>query len=307
MRGEIGEAGKKGHTKQEISKIEAETAVLETRRKGDKSEADAELTNRQTELDMGVQLAQIRARRAAEARDAELQKDVEQKKAETELERLRAKDVVKSKIQRETAQQETDANMYRDMKSADARNYVQKQNTEANYFSEVKNSDGRMYTNKQDAEIGLFKRTKEAEGEYIRNIKDADAAFYARKKEAEGIEAMAKAYTELGSAFGGPQGLLQYLMLKDNVYEKLALANAKAINGLQPKITVWNTGTDGTDSGSPIRNIMQSLPPLLSTIQEQTGITPPSWFAKMPQMPSSEERPHINGFPEKKSLVNGAK
>jgi hypothetical protein len=35
MRGEIGEAAKKGHTKQEISKIDAETAVLETRRKGD--------------------------------------------------------------------------------------------------------------------------------------------------------------------------------------------------------------------------------------------------------------------------------
>lgn len=35
MRGEIGEAAKKGHTKQEISKIDAETAVLETKRKGD--------------------------------------------------------------------------------------------------------------------------------------------------------------------------------------------------------------------------------------------------------------------------------
>ncbi len=34
MRGEVGEAGRKGQTKQEISKIEAETAVLETKRRG---------------------------------------------------------------------------------------------------------------------------------------------------------------------------------------------------------------------------------------------------------------------------------
>lgn len=98
MRGEIGEASKRGLSKQEISKIDAETAVLETKRKSEKASADAELTNRQTELDMGIQMNQIKARRAAEARDAELQKDVETKKAATELERLRAKDLVKSKI-----------------------------------------------------------------------------------------------------------------------------------------------------------------------------------------------------------------
>jgi len=81
MRGEIGEAEKKGRTKQEVSKIEAETAVLDTKRRGDKAQADAELTNRQTELNMGIQLAQIKAKRQAESRDAELQKDVVQKKA----------------------------------------------------------------------------------------------------------------------------------------------------------------------------------------------------------------------------------
>lgn len=313
MRGEIGEASKKGHTKQEISKIEAETAVLETKRKGDKAQADAEFTNRQTELDMGVQLAQIKARRAAEARDAELQKEVEQKKAETELERLRAKDVVRSKIQRETQQQEADANLYRDMKAADARNYVQKQTSEAAYFNEVKSADGRVYANKQDAETGLFKQTKEAEGVYVRQtkeaeaiyfrqIKEADAAYYAKMKEAEGVEAMAKAYKELGEAFGGPQGLLQYMMLKENVYEKLALANAKAINGLAPKITVWNTG-DQPDSTAPIRNLMQSLPPLLSTIHEQTGIAPPTWFAQMPQEEKSP--PKEKAKSNQKALVNG--
>ena len=84
---------------------------------------------------------------------------------------------------------------------------------------------------------------------------------------------MAKAYGDLANVLGGPQGLLQYLMLQNNTYEKLALANAKAINGLQPKLTVWNTGADsGADSSAPIRNLFQSLPPLLSTINEQVSL-----------------------------------
>jgi flotillin len=260
MRGEIGEAEKKGRTRQEVSKIEAETAVLDTRRRGDKAQADAELTNRQTGLNMDIQLAQIKARRQAEAKDAELQKEVEQKKAETELERLRATDVTKSKIARETAQQKADAAFY----------------------TETKNADGRVYSERQNTEAGYYRQTREAEALFTKEIKQADAALYAKQKEAEGITAVAQAYKGMADVMGGPQGLLQYMMLQNNTYEKLALANAKAIQGLQPKITVWNTGggenSAGADPSAPIRNIFQSLPPLLSTIHDQTGMTPPSWM-----------------------------
>lgn len=37
------------------------------------------------------------------------------------------------------------------------------------------------------------------------------------------------------------------------------------------------------DPSAPIRNLFQSLPPLLSTIHDQTGMAPPSWLAQMPQ------------------------
>lgn len=37
------------------------------------------------------------------------------------------------------------------------------------------------------------------------------------------------------------------------------------------------------DPTAPIRNIFQALPPLFSTINEQTGIQPPAWMAQMPQ------------------------
>lgn len=263
MRGEIGESEKKGRTKQEVSKIEAETAVLDTRRRGDKAQADAELTNRQTELDMGIKLAQIKATRQAQAKDAELQKNVEQKKADTELERLRATDVTKAKIARETAEQKADAIYYTDAKKADV-----------TFYSEAKNADAHVYAQRQ-----------EAEAVYALQVKEADADLYARRMEAEGITAVAQAYRGMSEVMGGPQGLMQYLMLQNNTLEKLALANAQAINGLQPKITVWNTGDNSgsgaggaADPAAPIRNIFQALPPLFSTVADQTGIQPPSWL-----------------------------
>ncbi|OAL35964.1 hypothetical protein AYO20_04870 [Fonsecaea nubica] len=285
MRGEIGEAAKRGHTKQEISKIEAETAVLETKRRADKAQADAELTNRQTELDMTIQINQIQARRAAEARDSELQKEVEMKKAATELERLRAKDLVRAQISKETTQQEADAGLYRASKEADAKAYAEK----------------------QDADAQLFKQQRQIQASVERQTKEADAMYHAKMREAEATKAQAEAYRELADAFGGPQGLLQYMMLKENVYEKLALANAKAIQGLQPKITVWNTG-NGDGSGAmeqgiaPIKNIMQSLPPLLTTIQEQTGMTPPNWMVQMPKDINGQLKPEER----RKILSHGA-
>ena len=73
-------------------------------------------------------------------------------------------------------------------------------------------------------------------------MKEAEASFIAKKKEAEGMQEMAKAYGAMADVLGGPQGFLQYMMIQNNTYEKLAKANGQAINGLQPKITVWNTG-----------------------------------------------------------------
>ncbi|EEP75992.1 conserved hypothetical protein [Uncinocarpus reesii 1704] len=263
MRGEIGEAEKRGKTKQEISKIDAETAVLETKRRSEKAQADAQLTNRQTELDMDIRLKKIAAQRQSEMKDAELQKQVETKRAETELERLRATQVTKSKVAKESAQQDADASFY----------------------SETKDADAKLYKNKMEADAQFYRETKAAE-----------AAFVAKKKEAEGMVEMAKAYGEMANAFGGPQGLLQYMMIQNNTYVKLANANAGAIHGMEPKITVWNTGAgDGSqDTTAPIRNIMQSLPPLFSTIHEQTGIAPPNWLV---QMPNQQQQAASNGAP----------
>jgi flotillin len=135
----------------------------------------------------------------------------------------------------------------------------------------------------------------EIEAEAMYNVKDqealakertAEAEFVARQKEAAGLTKMSLAHGALSDVLvGGSSGLMQYMVLRNGTYQQLADANARAIHGLQPKINIWNTGAqDGSaDPIAPIRNLFQCLPPMLSTITDRTGMTAPSWLARMPK------------------------
>lgn len=145
-----------------------------------------------------------------------------------------------------------------------------------------------------------------AEASFLAAAKDAEAQLVRQQKEAAGMSAMAGAYADLSRAFGGPAGLVQYLMIEKGVYTDLAKANAEAVRGLNPKMTIWNTGAQAGGEGSStegqgtgmggvdsIRNMYQMLPPLMSTINEQTGITLPEWqFGKLAGQMSERE---VNG------------
>ncbi len=72
-------------------------------------------------------------------------------------------------------------------------------------------------------------------------------------------------------------------MIENELYPKLADASARAIQGLNPKITIWNTGKDG--SGNKITDLAKTIPPLLTTIEEQTGLSLPDWLLKKNREP----------------------
>jgi flotillin len=221
---------------------------------------------------------------------------------------MRATDLVQATIKKESAQQAAEAKLYSETKDADGLRYKQKQDAEAQLYSETKHAEGTLIKERQDAEAHYYRIAKDAEASLYAEKKSAEAVtaraeatFFAKKKEAEAMTEMAKAYGHMSDVMGGPQGLLQYMMLQDGTYEKLARANAEAIKGLEPKITVWNTGegSSGSNDGTgAIRNIMQALPPLLSTINDQTGISPPAWLAQMGQVLSKGKQ--VNG-----TYVNG--
>jgi len=135
---------------------------------------------------------------------------------------------------------------------------------------------------------------RETEGEAAAVRLEADAALYAKQKEADGIKAVYQAQSEgvqklIDSFAGDKNALVQYLMLDKGLYENLAKANAQAIQGLNPKITVWNTNSGGGSESEPIANIMKALPPMLSTIHNQTGIGKGSQMVELPNVDTKKE------------------
>ncbi|KAI1826865.1 hypothetical protein F4861DRAFT_18891 [Xylaria intraflava] len=255
LRGNVGEADRRGLQERQIAKINADTAVQKTDRDIERATAEANLATQKTNLNRDVEIARIQATRATESRDEDLKKDVEVKRAAAELERLRASDVVKATINRESKQQAADAKAYEI--EAEAKAQFEKANMVAN------------------------------------------ANLQKQLREAEGIMTMAEAYGKLSHAFGGPDNLLRYMMIEKGTYVELAKANAAAVQGMQPKISVWNTGAEGgsgaggsgagQDSAATMRNIYQMLPPLMSTIHDQTGITLPEWqFGRLPSNENNE-------------------
>lgn len=285
LRGDVGESQRKGQQEREIAKINAETAVQKTVRDIERAEAEANLSTRKTALDRDVDIARIEASRATEAKDEDLKRQVAVKRAQAEMERLRAVDVVKAQIERESKQQAADAKAYETAAEAKAQ----------------------YERSKQAADADAYKTQLDAEARSQAAVKNADADLYRKLKEAEGLTAMAGAYAKLSEAFGGPAGLLRYMMIERGTYVELAKANAAAIQGLNPKISVWNTGaaSQGGDAQGnasqmdTMRNIYQMLPPLMTTINDQTGITLPEWkFGRMAEEVSQLER-------EKGNTANG--
>ncbi|CAG8760521.1 2662_t:CDS:2, partial [Ambispora leptoticha] len=99
-----------------------------------------------------------------------------------------------------------------------------------------------------------FEATKaKAEAKLYAAQKEAEAALYQKQKEAEGVlavyNAQAKGIQQLMQGFGNDRSAaLQYIMVERGVYVQLAKENAAAIKGLNPKITVWNTGAEGSST-----------------------------------------------------------
>lgn len=133
--------------------------------------------------------------------------------------------------------------------------------------------------------------------------KAAEAQLFAAKKEAEGMAALAQAkgyylQTLLKQLGGNYSALRDFLMIEKDVFQDIAKSNAQAVKGLQPKISIWTNGKNGGGelenggiSGGALKDVAGlygMLPPLLQTVQEQTGMTPPAWLGSLPAPDNSD-------------------
>jgi flotillin len=163
----------------------------------------------------------------------------------------------------------------------------QKQNLEKMRAEKMTDAQVEFEIINKIAEANKYKLKIEAEGLAEKIKTEAEANLHAKKLEAQGIqiqyEAEAKGIQQLIGSFGNDSSAaLNYLMINKDMYSKLAEQNAKAIQGLAPKINVWNTGNNSNnDPMSTVRDVFRTIPPMLETIKDQTGIKPPNWLAQL--------------------------
>ncbi|KAJ6361307.1 hypothetical protein OIU78_001868 [Salix suchowensis] len=284
MKGEIGSKLRAGRTQQNAAKVDAETKIISTQRQGDGkkeeikvmtevkiyenhreaevAEANADLAKKKAGWSMEAQVAEVEATKAVSLRDAELQIEVERMNALTRTEKLKAELLSKASVQ------EANWELYRKQKAAEAILYEKEREAEAQ---------------KAAADAAFYSRQQVADGE-----------LYAKRKEAEGLVALAQAQgvylrTLLDALGGNYAALRDYLMITGGLYREIAKINSDAVQGLQPKISIWTNGNggvrnDGAGEGNAmeeVAGVYKMLPPLFKTVQEQTGMLPPPWMGSL--------------------------
>ena len=231
-KGDVGEKEKQKDTRIQTAQFESDAVRFENDRNIEMAKSVAQYQIEKATFDRNTRLAQIESQKAAEIRESELQKEVENRNIAQETEKLRSTVYAHAVVEAEAKERAADAERYR---------------TE----------------------------------------RIADGTLYAKQKEAAGIlevfNAQAKGLQNLVGATSNPDIALKYLMIEGHVYQDLASENAKAIQGLQPKISHWVTGGD-TKQGNPIQDLMKNLPPLIDQIHHQTGMLPPNWLMQVPNV-----------------------
>jgi flotillin len=161
----------------------------------------------------------------------------------------------------------------------------------------VQEANAEVYRRQKAAETLLYEQERVAEGrraaaeaEFFARQKEADSQLYAKQKEAEGLLVLAKAQStyldSLLHALGGNYNALRdYLMINGRMYQEIAKINADGIKGLEPKISIWTNGGEGGEGGAmkEVAGVYRMLPPLLKTVQDQTGMLPPAWMGSLPE------------------------
>jgi flotillin len=159
---------------------------------------------------------------------------------------------------------------------------------------QVQDSNASLYNRQKAAEAKLYEQVRaadarkaQAEAQFYEQKLAEDAKLYAKQKEAESLSLVGKAKAEYMSSMlqavgGNYNALRDYLMIDGGMYQEMARINAGAVSGMQPKISIWSNGSDD-GALQQVAGVYKMLPPLLSTVHEQTGMLPPAWMGSLPK------------------------
>lgn len=229
-------------SRKKIAEFEASAVLAENLSSQEilKSNADLEVIRANTKKVQDI--AKIEAESLSKIKQEEMNTNVEAAKQLAQIEAIRAKNLSVAKVNAEALKIDTEAKGIALKIEAEAKAQALKVDAEANAVS---------------------------------TMTLADANLYQQEKIAEGIKAtynaQANGISNLGESFGGDHNkFLQYYMIEKETYKSLADASANAIKDMKPQI--WSMNWTNDNINDPIKNIMKSIPPILKTIHDQTGI-----------------------------------
>lgn len=268
-KGEVGARQQEGETKRKVCEINNQTRMFEIeqntvteKKQAEKqaevvikqNEATAEVAINKSKLDEKTRIAAIEAEKMAQIRQANLEMELNQKQAKATTEKYRADSYSKAVVEAEIVNKQADAEFYKKKLEADAN----------------------FYAKQRDLDAYLLQKEKEAQ-----------AVTLVARAQATAVEQMLKAFD------GNAHMYVTWKALEDKLLEKLATCNAEAVRGLNPNVSVWNTGSQPGDAGKAITDLCQMIPPMFSTIEQQTG---------MQLLPSLVAKSNVNTA-DKRALV----
>lgn len=233
--GEIGTKEQEKQTRMSVSELEKDATLRENEFKQEIANSNALLIQAQETAKLKESLARIEATNEALKRQEEMEKEVEQRRAEHVLETMRANDLNVSKV-------------------ATERKIVEAQ--------------GLARSIQLEADAHLYKATKEAEADLIKAQKNAEGILAVLNAQADGIRDL--------SSSADPTFLQFYLGLEKGLPQELARYHAETMKGLNPQVSIWNTGSHNHDSTLlPLVNMVQSIAPVIDGFQKHTGLKLP--------------------------------
>ncbi|KAL5578279.1 hypothetical protein UlMin_019978 [Ulmus minor] len=254
---------RQGQGRKEEINVRTELIVFENQRDGYAAESDAALAKKKVMYEKDVEMAKVEAENAVKLEAAKLKKSLEMENFEAQTQTQRTNDLSKAIVDYEIKVQQANCELNKQQRVADADYYMKQKAAEAE---------------RAKAEAAAYARKQAAESE-----------LYAKVKEAEGIKSIAEALKQFkgGDSYGA---FRDYIMITNNTLVDIARTNAQAINGLQPKISIWSQGNgtggeheEAVNGGGmkDIAGVYKMLPPLLNTVHEQTGMLPPAWLGSL--------------------------
>lgn len=230
-----------------VAELEKDATVRENEYKQEIATSNALLIEGQETAKLKESLARIQATNEALKRQEEMEKEVQQRRAEHVLEAMRANDLNLSKVATER-------------KIVEAQGHARSIELEA---------DAHLYKIRKEAEADLIKAQNEAEALLIKAQREAEGNLTKAQKNAEGILAVLNAQAD-------PAFLQFYLGLEKGLPQELARYHSTTVQGLKPQISIWNTGGDNTNNPLlPLVNMVQSMAPVIDGFQKHTNIKLP--------------------------------